>query len=138
MPGGYGRGRGQGRGQGRGRRRQGRVMSFVQPCLLVMLHRSKSHGYSLLNELNEFGFNPGQLDPSLVYRALREMEEIGLVTSEWDEEDSLGPQRRVYSITKEGEDYLVVWIEDLRRTRQEIDTLIAAYELVEQKNAKKR
>jgi PadR family transcriptional regulator PadR len=136
MPG--GRGRGQGRGRGRGRRRHGRVMSFLQPCLLVMLHQDKAHGYSLLNGLNEFGFNPGQLDPSLVYRALREMEEIGLVTSEWDEEDSLGPQRRVYSITNEGEDYLVNWLEDLRRTRQEIDTLIAAYEQVEQKNEKKR
>lgn len=126
-----------GRGRRRGRRRQGRVMSFVQPCLLVMLHRSKAHGYSLLNGLNEFGFKPGQLDPSLVYRALREMEEIGLVTSEWDQ-DSLGPQRRVYSIAKEGEQYLVSWMEDLRRTRQEIDTLIAAYERVEQKNVKKR
>jgi poly-beta-hydroxybutyrate-responsive repressor len=112
-------------------------MSFVQPCLLVMLHRSKAHGYSLLNDLNEFGFNPGQLDPSLVYRALREMEEVGLVTSEWGE-DSLGPQRRVYSITKEGEDYLAGWVEDLRKTRQEIDTLLAAYEQVEQKNEKKR
>jgi len=136
MPG--GRGRGRGRGQGRGRRRQGRVMSFIQPCLLVMLHQSEAHGYSLLNGLNEFGFRSGQLDPSLVYRALREMEEIGLVTSEWDEEDSLGPQRRVYNITKEGEDYLVSWVEDLRRTRQEIDTLLAAYEKVEQKNVKKR
>jgi poly-beta-hydroxybutyrate-responsive repressor len=113
-------------------------MSFVQPCLLVMLYRSNSHGYSLLSELNEFGFNPGQLDPSLVYRALREMEEIGLVTSEWDEEDSLGPQRRVYSITQAGEDYLVAWVEDLRRTRQEIDTLITAYEQVGKKNEKKR
>ena len=134
MPGGYGRGR----GQGRGRRRHGRVMSFLQPCLLVMLHRDKAHGYSLLNDLNEFGLNPGQIDPSLIYRALREMEEIGLVTSEWDEEDSLGPQRRVYSITEEGEDYLVNWLDDLRRTRQEIDSLIAAYEQVEQPNEKKR
>lgn len=109
-------------------------MSFLQPCLLVMLHRGEDHGYNLLNGLDEFGFSPGQKDPSLIYRALREMEETGLVTSEWDQDSSLGPQRRVYQITQNGEDYLTVWLADLRRTRQEIDALIAAYEQVESRN----
>ena len=114
------------RGGGRGRRR---VMSFLQPCLLVMLHRAEAHGYSLLNGLGEFGFNLDRLDPSLVYRALREMEAASLVTSEWGDE-SLGPQRRVYQITEEGEQALAQWVADLRRTRQEIDHLLAAYEQV--------
>jgi PadR family transcriptional regulator PadR len=116
------------RGRGHGRRR---VMSFLQPCLLVMLHRGEAHGYSLLNGLDEFGFNLDRLDPSLVYRALREMEAVGLVTSEWGEE-SQGPQRRVYRITQEGEQYLAQWVADLRRTRQEIDYLLATYEKVAQ------
>jgi poly-beta-hydroxybutyrate-responsive repressor len=106
-------------------------MSFLQPCLLVMLHRGEAHGYSLLNGLDEFGFNLDRLDPSLVYRALREMEAVGLVTSEWGEE-SQGPQRRVYRITQEGEQYLAQWVADLRRTRQEIDYLLATYEKVAQ------
>jgi len=113
------------RGRRHGRRR--RVMSFLQPCLLVMLHQRRAHGYSLLNRLGEFGFNPDMLDPSLVYRALREMEATGLVTSEWNSE-SRGPQRRVYKITPEGENDLAEWTGDLARTRQEIDHLLAAYE----------
>jgi PadR family transcriptional regulator PadR len=121
-----------GRGGGRGRRR--RVMSFIQPCLLVMLHRGAAHGYNLLNGLDEFGIYPGQKDPSLIYRALREMEEIGLVTSKWDPDSSLGPQRRVYQITQDGEDFLRGWVEDLRKTRQEIDALIAAYETAVSRN----
>ena len=116
-----------GRGRGRGRRR--RVMSFLQPCLLVMLHRGRAHGYSLLNGLEEFGFGKGQMDASLVYRALREMEVENLVISEWGEE-SQGPPRRVYTITEEGEQHLLVWIQDLRRTRQEIDYLLSAYDQV--------
>lgn len=118
------------RGRGRGRRR--RVMSFLQPCLLVMLHRGEAHGYSLLNGLDEFGFNLDRLDPSLVYRGLHDMEAAGLVTSEWADE-SLGPQRRVYRITEEGEQALAQWVADLRRTRQEIDQLLAAYESVSQR-----
>jgi PadR family transcriptional regulator PadR len=105
-------------------------MSFLQPCLLLLLRRGQSHGYSLLDDLAEFGFRPGQQDPSLVYRALRDMEDEGLVSSEWDP-DSLGPQRRVYAITAVGEQNLRAWIADLRRTRQEIDHLIEAYERME-------
>lgn len=114
------------RGRGGGRRR---VMNFIKPCLLVLLHRGPAHGYSLLSGLDEFGFRPGQKDPSLVYRALREMETMKLVTSTWDD-DSQGPQRRVYRITPEGEVYLGEWIADLRRTRDEIDHLITVYKQV--------
>jgi PadR family transcriptional regulator PadR len=119
--------------RGRERRHAGRrrrVMSFLQPCLLLLLRRGQSHGYSLLDDLVEFGFRPGQQDPSLVYRALRDMEDDGLVRSEWDP-DSLGPRRRVYRITAAGEGHLRAWIADLRRTRQEIDHLIEAYERME-------
>lgn len=118
------------RGRGGGRRRRS-VMSFLQPCLLVMLHRSEDHGYNLLNGLDEFGINPNSKDPSLIYRALRELEEQGMVTSTWDPESSLGPQRRVYQITSEGEDFLAGWINDLHRTRKEIDALLLAYKRVE-------
>lgn len=121
--GGQGRGAGTG-GRGGGRRRR-RVMHFLQPCLLTMLERGEAHGYNLLNGLDEFGFDPDQLDPSLVYRALREMEADGLVSSKWGDE-SLGPQRRVYRITDDGERARGLWIEDLRRTREEIDLLLSA------------
>ena len=124
MPGGRG-----GRG-GRGRRRRQRVMQFLQPCLLLMLTRGEAHGYSLLDGLEEFGFNLDRLDPSLVYRALRDMEECGFVSSHWDDE-SQGPKRRVYEITQEGEECLKVWVTDLQRTRQEIDALIVAYEKID-------
>lgn len=122
------------RAQGRKRRyRRRRVMSFLQPCLLVMLYRGEAHGYSLLSKLDKFGFNLDQLDPSLVYRALREMETAGLVRSEWGD-GTRGPQRRVYYITKEGEQTLAHWIADLHQTRQEIDNLLAAYEQLSPSN----
>ena len=114
----------------RGKRRRQRVMSFLQPCLLLLLTRDEAHGYSLIDGLDEFGFERQRFDPSLVYRALREMEDSDWVTSRWDD-DSQGPRRRVYRITQDGIDYLQIWVADLRRTRQEIDALIAAYEQIE-------
>jgi len=114
------------RGRGRGKRRR-RVLQFLQPCLLLLLQQGEAHGYALLAELEHFGFNPERLDPTLVYRALREMEEVEMVESHWDEE-SQGPRRRVYTILPEGKEQLSVWINDLRRTRNEIDLLLKEFE----------
>ena len=93
----------------------------------MLLHEKESHGYNLLSELETFGFDQEALDPSLVYRALREMESGGWVVSRWDDE-SLGPRRRVYTLTELGEDRLLGWIEDLRKTRREIERLEKRYD----------
>ena len=122
-------------GRGRGRKRRQRVMSFLQPCLLLMLARGEAHGYSLLDGIDEFGFDRERFDPSLVYRALRDMEEAGWVSSRWGEE-SQGPKRRVYQILPEGEARLGEWIADLRRTRDEIDALLTAYEQIERQDVR--
>ena len=134
MPRGFGRGMGQGRG-----RRQRRIVKFLRPCLLLMLQRQEAHGYNLLASLQEFGFNPDRYDSSMVYRDLREMENIGFVTSQWNE-DSRGPQRRVYKITERGIIRLQEWITDLHQAHQEINTLLEAYEnlnIENQSNSKK-
>jgi DNA-binding PadR family transcriptional regulator len=103
------------------------MMGFLQPCLLLMLHRGDAHGYNMLNGLGEFGLNPEAYDPSMIYRALREMEELGWIVS-YEGERSRGPQRRVYRLTGEGERHLAIWISDLRRAKREIELLLEAYE----------
>ena len=121
--GGRGGGPGSGRGGGRGRRRGG--MGFLRPGLLTLLRRDSGHGYNLLQGLEELGIDTEGMDPSVVYRALRDMEEEGLVNSRWGEE-SLGPRRRVYSLTGDGDDVVSAWVEDLEKTRTEIDRLLSA------------
>lgn len=112
-----------GRGRGGGRRR----MFFLESSLLLLLLREQGHGYSLVSGLEEFGFDTGGLDVSVVYRALRDLEASGLVSDSWDEK-SLGPPRRVYSITSDGEAALAAWIDSLREQRKQIETLEKAYE----------
>ena len=121
-----------GRGMGRGRRGQ-RKMLFLQSCLLVLLHREPGYGYSLMDGLQEFGFQPEYIDISIIYRALRDMQANELVSDSWDD-NSLGPQRRVYTITPQGEEVLAGWIENLRQRREEIEALEAAYEAVKSKS----
>jgi DNA-binding PadR family transcriptional regulator len=95
--------------------------------MLLLLHRGDAHGYNLLNGLDEFGLDPRAHDPSVIYRALREMESSGWVDS-YPGDKSRGPRRRVYQITEQGRQHLEIWIEDLRRTKREIELLIEAFE----------
>lgn len=103
-----------------------RISRFLEPCLLLLLREDATHGYNLLESLRQFGFAPGTVDASVVYRILREMEDSGWVSSQWDTAGS-GPPRRVYSVTPDGEEYLAAWINDLRSTRDEIDRFIETY-----------
>lgn len=104
-----------------------RIIRFVEPCLLLLLHRDDSHGYDLLERLKEFGFAEDTVDSSVVYRSLRQLENQGFVTSTWDTEGG-GPPRRVYQITPEGDQYLAWWISGLRETRNMLDRFLQAYE----------
>ena len=67
-------GRGAGFGGGAGTRR---ISRFLEPCLLLLLREDATHGYNLLDALRQFGFVPGSVDTSVVYRILREMEQAG-------------------------------------------------------------
>ncbi|MCD6577055.1 MAG: helix-turn-helix transcriptional regulator [Anaerolineaceae bacterium] len=106
-------------------RRHGR--NLLRPTLLFLMHEGPAHGYELAERLRSFGVI--DIDPSLIYRALRDMEAEGYIQSTWDEEKTQGPPRRVYTLTAEGNASLKYYIEDLRTTRSRIDQLTQAYSL---------
>jgi PadR family transcriptional regulator PadR len=117
-----------GRGRGHGWRWSGasrRAVRFVEPTLLLLLHYGPAHGYTLIEQLGEYGL--ADIDPSAVYRALRDMEERGWVISSWEEEQTQGPPRRVYRLTTLGDEVLGWWTQDLHETRDMIDHLLGAY-----------
>ena len=109
-----------------GRQRRGRrAVRTLEPALLLLLHYGPAHGYTLLAQLREFGL--GDLNPSVVYRMLRDMEGRGWVTSTWDEEQTQGPPRRVYAVTVLGDEVLASWVQDLEKSKMRIAHLSEAY-----------
>jgi len=119
-------GGGQRRRRARRRRgRSGQSIRLLEPVLLYLLHTGASHGYGLLDPLDEFGL--GDLNPSVVYRALREMEEQGWVRSVWEGEETQGPPRRNYELTQHGDDVLALWVKDLQEVKDQIGGLINSY-----------
>lgn len=117
------------RGSARGCRGMGPMRGgtmFLQTCILVLLQKHKDYGYSLANDLAQFGFNPGSIDISIIYRALRGLEIQGLVSADWDEK-SMGPQRRVYEITPRGTEALASLMNELSERKHEIEALEEVY-----------
>ena len=99
-----------------------RGFRFLEPGLLALLRDRPTHGYELIAELPTL-VGTERVDVGNVYRALRGMEERGLVTSEWSDELP-GPAKRTYEITDEGRRALERWSHWLREARNRIDALI--------------
>jgi len=96
------------------------------PALLFLLYKKSSHGYDLLESLEAFRLDT--VHPSMVYRILREMEEFGWVTSQWDTHQTQGPARRVYEITGLGKEAVKTWANELRQVRKSLDDLLNSIE----------
>lgn len=73
--------------------------SFLSACVLLLLAEAEGYGYELSERLREFGFDIE--DPSHLYRVLRSLEAMHLVTSTWATPGGR-PARRVYRITATG------------------------------------
>jgi len=78
---------------------------MLVPTLLFFLYLKPSHGYELIQKINESEFCEVEADPATVYRNLRRMEEDGLVVSNW-ETGQAGPARRSYELSEQGKEAL--------------------------------
>lgn len=98
---------------------------FLRTCLLLLLREDPAHGYELIERATVFGFERG--DPGGVYRTLRRLEDEGFVSSAW-EDSKVGPQRRIYRITRAGSEELHRRAEGLAAAAGIVDALLARYE----------
>ena len=87
--------------------------------LLAMLKGWSAYGYDLVQRLEDAGF--GEYNKGTVYRALRHMEAMGLVSSAWDT-TSTGPARRMYQLTKAGSIFLENWIQMVDMHREMLES----------------
>lgn len=99
--------------------------NYLRACVLLLLGENSSHGYELIDEMRELGMD--RADPGGLYRALRAMEQEGLVASWW-EESQAGPARRSYTLTEDGRQWLHAWAGTLREVRRYLGVYLQRYE----------
>ncbi len=100
---------------------------YIQPSILLALKTKPSYGYELIQEIGQFGFIEGQVPPGMIYRHLRELEENGLVVSEWETE-GVGPAKRVYQLTGEGIEVLDFWIGYMKNQAEKLLKFVDLYQ----------
>ncbi|XMB86482.1 PadR family transcriptional regulator [Mycoplasmatota bacterium WC44] len=81
-------------------RRDRRTPDFI----LLFLLQQPLHGFDLYKKINRIQ-RTNKVDTAGVYRSLDKLEKAKMVTCEWLQGDK-GPDKKLYSITNEGEEYL--------------------------------
>src|SRR4028118_1648758 len=76
-----------------------RPPNWLVPMMLLSIREWDSYGYELMERARALGFET--MNPGTLYRALRRMEEDGVVESSWETSRG-GPARRMYTITDAG------------------------------------
>jgi PadR family transcriptional regulator PadR len=103
---------------------RGTPKNYLMAWLLVMLKDLNLHGYEIMKELKEnFAV---VTDPGTVYRALRQLERDGYITSWWDPKEQ-GPARRIYTLTDAGSGALKLWSSALEQYRSNLDAFFSLY-----------
>jgi PadR family transcriptional regulator PadR len=103
---------------------EARPRNWLTPVALVLLSEESSHGYELMERLEQFGFE--QISAATLYRTLRRMEQQGLCKSAWERSEGR-PARRMYSITESGEAYLSAWAQACKQYQNVMDCFYQAY-----------
>lgn len=98
-----------------------------QPTILALLAKSDTpmHGYIIVQKAAASPMFGGKKpDATGIYRALKRMEESGLVTSAWDTPEE-GSAKRLFTLTQKGRDCLRRWIDALACYKLTIEELRA-------------
>lgn len=104
---------------------KGTPKNYLMAWLLVMLADKSLHGYEIAKELNE-KFEV-ITDAGSVYRALRQLERDGYISSWWNPSGH-GPARRFYALTQTGDAALRLWSVALDQYRSNLETFFALYD----------
>jgi len=91
--------------------------------LLLLLRAEPSYGYVLRRELRARGLD---VEPSALYRGLRELESDGLIASSWMHRGP-GPRARVYTVTPKGLSSLEMLAAGIDRSRRAQGAFLSAY-----------
>lgn len=113
---------------------QGKRERYIQPSILLALYLDSAYGYQLIQNIQKFGFVEGMAPPGMIYRHLRQLEEDGFVSSQWQTEEA-GPAKRIYQLTEEGREMLSVWVDYMEKQAERLDNFVKKFRQASQKTS---
>jgi len=90
--------------------------------LMAVLESGPAHGYAIIETLRRRSGGTFDLPEGTIYPALHRLEEDGLLSSVWSEDN--GRRKRIYRLTPKGVKTLVLRQEDWRRFARAVDATV--------------
>ena len=101
---------------------------WVQFLVLRILYERPTHGYQLIEELEDRGYVvKGRFKTGSIYTILKRMEHRGLLSSE-EERSTSGRPRKTYRVTSMGVEALKMGLRGIIRRKQVMDDLASFYQ----------
>ena len=88
------------------------MKGILEGCVLAVISSGETYGYEILQSLSTYGFQ--NLGEGTMYPVLTRLEKKEYISCR-REKSPLGPIRKYYSITEEGEEYLRNFKENYER-----------------------
>ena len=108
---------------------------LLQPTILLVLSKGPLYGIDIVYGVSYSPLCKGVLpDPTGVYRYLKKMEQAGLLTSHWEEQEHGNRPKRLYALTPQGEACRSSWVTVLREYAASVRQLTDDLERVETAN----
>lgn len=105
----------------------GKQNRHLPAFLLLFLTERDAHGGALWNQISAIMPEHWEIDSGAVYRVLRDLEERGCVSSYWNTDDA-GPAKRLYHLTDAGQSELLLWYEDIKIRKRNLEFFIHKYD----------
>jgi PadR family transcriptional regulator, regulatory protein PadR len=97
---------------------------LLRAGIMAVLAKEQTHGYQIAQILSDLLMFEGHApDTAGIYRALKEMQDEGLVISHWQTTES-GPAKKLFEITPDGIECLNNWKQTLKDYQTAIDELL--------------
>lgn len=99
------------------------LRGHIETIVLAMFERGESHGFEIMQRLNNEGRDAFHMKEGTLYPVLYRMEQRGWLRTRWEKEDTprKGPRRRLYRLTPKGTRELA----ERREAWQEFVTIVS-------------
>lgn len=97
----------------------------IEGCILCIIRRRTTYGYEIVESLRESGF--GDMKEGTIYPLLLRLEKKGFIKARFMP-SPLGPNRKYYSLTEDGERLLEEFLDCWRQMEEAVGRVIEGKE----------
>lgn len=101
------------------------MKGILEGCILKIIGQTETYGYEIVAKLQEFGFSDAK--EGTLYPLLLRLEKKNLIKGIF-KESPLGPKRKYYHLTEEGEDYIRNFYEAWKEVEASVERIFGEEE----------